>query len=365
MTLPYLGSILPIEVLMKSLELKYLNSLTFGQQAMSSIIKIGEYKGMQELFYMQSPEALKFLVENAKIESTESSNRIEGITAPHNRIEKIILAGSAPRTRSEQEIAGYRDGLNLIHEVGKNMPFSINVILQLHNMLYRYMGMEGGRWKNGDNEITEKRPDGTVRVRFKPVSAFDTSRYMDGLVENYKNAIEREHREPLVVIPLAIFDFLAIHPFTDGNGRTGRLLTLLLMYHFGFEVGRYISLERIVEESKETYYDALEKSSAGWHEGKHNIHPWLEYFWGIVIRAYKEFEDRVGVVTDEKSSKTDLIRSSVSKKTEPFSISDIEKECLSAGRDMIRLVLRQMRDEGTIKSTGKGRSAKWIRIKEK
>jgi len=346
---------------MKSLELKKINSLTFDRETVSSIKRIGEFKGKQELFYKQSPEVLKCLVENAKIESTVSSNRIEGITAPQKVIEGMILKSVAPKNRSEKEIAGYRDALALIHEVHENMPFTTNVILQLHTMLYRYEGEDKGRWKTSENEITEISSDGTKRIRFKPVSAFDTPRYMDLLIEHYKIAMEKERVEPLVVIPLTVLDFLCVHPFNDGNGRTARLLTLLLLYHFGYEVGRYISLERIIEESKETYYETLGKSSTGWHEGKHDVFPWLDYFYGVLLRSYKEFEDRVITVKTGKGEKADMIRNSVMSKFLPFSISDIQKECRGISRDMVRLILRQMRDEGIIVSTGKGRSAKWIK----
>ncbi|MBI5186146.1 MAG: Fic family protein [Nitrospinae bacterium] len=347
---------------MHSLTLPYIKKLAFDAEAVSALKSIGECKGKQTLFFTQTPEILNTLKKVSIVESIESSNRLEGITAPHKRIEGIVLKSTQPRNRSEQEIAGYRDALNLIHESAEHMPFSENVILQLHSMIYRYLPSEGGFWKKTDNRIVDKNPDGSIkRVRFEPTSALATPGQMAKLLEYYHSARDHENREPLVVIPLAVLDFLCIHPFTDGNGRVARLLTLLLLYHSGYEVGRFISLERIFEESRETYYESLEKSSVGWHEAGHDVTPWMAYFWGVLLRAYKEFEDRVGNIRASKGSKTEQIRKAVERKTGLFSISDIERECPGTSRDMVRHILRQLRDEGAIFSTGQGRNAKWQR----
>lgn len=349
---------------MHSLKPQYLQRLTFNDSALSSLKIIGEYRGKQELFMHQTPEVLESLRQLSMVESSESSNRIEGITAPYHRIEAIVLKDTKPKNRSEQEIAGYRDVLTLIHESAKEMAFTTNVILQIHNMLYRYIPTQSGRWKMIDNEIIEKNSDGvTHRVRFKPTSAVTTPQAMQDLIDYYKQAIDISHQEPLVIIPLVIFDFLCIHPFTDGNGRTSRLLTLLLLYHFGYEVGRYISLERIFESSKETYYEALEASSYHWHEGKHDVQPWLNYFWGTLIRSYREFEDRVGSIRTGKGSKTDQVMHVINNKIAHFTISDIEKECPGVSRDMVRKILRVMRNEGIIKTVGVGRNATWTKLK--
>ena len=298
----------------------------------------------------------------AIIESSESSNRLEGITAPRKRVEAIVKEISTPEDRSEQEIAGYRDALALIHESAAHMTLRVNVILQLHSMIYRYLPTDGGRWKMADNQIVERNTDGSIRrVRFEPVSAFDTPGVMDRLVDSYGHAINDLSAEPLVVIPAAVFDFLCVHPFTDGNGRTARLLTLMLLYHFEYEVGRFISLERIFEESNDTYYECLEASSRNWHEGRHDINPWLRYFWGVILRAYSEFEERVGTITKGRGSKTIHIRRVIGRKTKPFSISEIEGDCPGISRDMIRVVLRQMRDEGILRLEGKGRGSKWVK----
>lgn len=346
---------------MHSLEEAYLARLRFSADQISTLKRIGEFRGMQELFTRQTPEVLESLKKVAMVESSESSNRLEGITAPHERIEAIVLKSAAPQDRSEQEITGYRDALNLIHEAHAHVDLSNNVILQLHAMVQRYLPRPGGNWKLTDNEIVDLKPDGSRRVRFKPVLAAKTPQAMDLLMERYRRAVVQDQKEPLVALPLAILDFLCIHPFSDGNGRVSRLLTLLLLYRFDFQVGRYISLERIFEESKETYYETLEKSSQGWHEGKHDVMPWLNYFWGVLLRAYGEFEERVGTVKDGRGNKTEQVRLAVGRRTMPFAISDIESDCHGISRDMIRLVLRQMRDKGEITSTGKGRGAKWVK----
>ena len=346
---------------MSSLDQKYLEGLTFSAEQISTLRALGEYRGKQALFFKQSPEALKSLQLVAKIESSESSNRLEGIVLPHKMIEELVLKDTTPKTRSEQEIAGYRDALNLIHESGEHMPFTANVILQLHGLLCRYMANPGGRWKATDNEIIEKHPDGTKRIRFIPTKAHLTPNAIELLSANYSHIVQERKHDELILIPLAILDFLCIHPFSDGNGRMSRLLTLMLLYQFNYQVGHYISLERIFEDSKEGYYETLEASSKHWHEGKHDVKPWLNYFWGAVLRAYREFEDRVGVITTSRGSKSELVRLAVNRRMAPFSISDIESACPGTSRDMVRQVLRKMRDEGLVTASSGGRGAMWHR----
>ena len=350
---------------MHSLKVNYLNSLSFSSEQAATLRAIGEFQGKQALYTEQTPQILESLKQVAVIESSESSNRLEGITAPHDRIEALVLQKTTPKNRSEQELAGYRDALALIHESGEHMEFTNNIILQLHSMIYRYLPNPGGKWKATDNEIVERNPDGTVkRVRFTPTPAHLTPKQMDELVARYKEITNPPDKDPLIILPLAILDFLCIHPFTDGNGRMARLLTLMLLYHFDYEVGRYISLERVFEQSKETYYETLEASSKHWHEGKHNVMPWLNYFWGVLIKAYREFEERVGTIQTGRGSKTSQIKQSINRKIGPFAISDLESDCPGISRDMIRNVLRSLRDDGAIKAQGRGRSAKWIKLKD-
>lgn len=345
---------------MKSLKPEFLQKIRLSQEHASSLRTIGEYRGKQELYTHQTPEVLKSLKMIAMIESSESSNRLEGIEAPRERIQKIVLRDTRPRSRSEQEIAGYRDALNLIHESAEHMDYTVNIIKQLHSLVYRYMPADGGRWKMTDNNIVEKDADGNiVRVRFETVSPVATPQAMENLAGQFRAAVSEANNEPLVLVPLTILDFLCIHPFSDGNGRVARLLTLLLLYRFGHGVGRFVSLERIFEESKDSYYDTLFLSSQGWHEGRHDIFPWMTYFWGVLIRAYKEFEDRVGTITGGKGKKTEQIIQAVNRRIRPFSISEIENDCPGISRDWIRLVLRKLGREGKIEVRGKGRGAKW------
>ena len=346
---------------MHSLTAQFLAGLRFGAEQAATLRAVGEFRGRQELHYRQAPEALAGLLEVAKIESSESSNRLEGVNVPPDRIRRLVVHQAQPRNRSEQEVAGYRDALALIHDSGREMAFTPNVLLQLHGMLYRYMPNPGGRWKPTDNDIVERRPDGTSRVRFKPVPAHLTPMAVEQLATNYASAVQMPQLDSLIVVPLAILDFLCIHPFADGNGRMARLLTLMLLYHFNYEVGRYISIERVYEQTKEGYYETLEASSQGWHEGRHDPNPWLNYFWGVMLRAYREFEERVEEVRKRKGSKSEQVRAVVLAKQVPFSISEIEADCPNVSRQTVRLVLREMSREGLIASTGKGRSAKWVR----
>lgn len=346
---------------MRSLTPPYLNALAFTTEDAATLQALGERRGRQTLFQRQAPEVLKSLLQHAVVESIISSNRIEGVTAPEPRIEGIALRATTPRGRSEQEIAGYRDALALVHENHEHMELSTAVLLQLHAMIYRYTGAPGGQWKLVDNQIAETAPDGTVRrIRFEPVRWSETPQAIDDLARLHRDA-GLANRSPLVTAPLAVLDFLCIHPFTDGNGRVARLLAVLLLHRADYIVGRYVSLDPIIEESKETYYESLERSSQGWHEGRHDARPWLRYFWGVVLRAYSEFEERVGAVDRARGAKTARILAAVDRRIGPFSIAEIERECPGTSREMVRLVLRRLRDDGVIEPVGRGRGAKWRR----
>jgi Fic family protein len=342
----------------------YLDRLRFSAEHGATLRALGQFRGRQDLFRRQAPEVLEALREAAIIESAESSNRIEGVTAPRERIKELILKPAAPRDRSEEEIAGYRDALSLIHESATEMAFSTNVVLQLHGLLYRYQAGVGGRWKMAPNEIVERNADGSFRrVRFVPVSPVATPDAMEALTAGYSRALDQQ-REPLLLIPLAILDFLCIHPFADGNGRMARLLTLQLLYREGYDVGRYVSLERVVEESRETYYEALEASSKGWHEGRHDALPWATYLWGVLLRAYREFEGRVGTIRGGRGAKTDLVEQAVARRTHAFGIAEIEAESPGVSREMVRHVLQRLRDAGKLAVEGSGRGARWVPRKQ-
>lgn len=345
---------------MKSLTPAYLGGLSFTGDDLAAIRQLGEASGKQQLWMAQTPEPLEALRSVAIIESTESSNRIEGVVAPAGRLRDIVLHATAPRDRSEQEIAGYRDVLQLVHESYADMPFTANIVRQLHQRLFAYHPAGGGEWKSVDNDIVEKDAAGNItRVRFKPVAAHLTGDAMRQTEVLHAEAV-RDATEPLVLSGLTVLDFLCIHPFRDGNGRMARLLTLLLLYHAGHRVGRYISLERVIEESKDGYYESLERSSQGWHEGSHDAKPWLRYYWGVLTRAYRELEQRMGTVTG-KGSKSERVHAAVARRIGPFRIRDIEDECPDVSRDLIRMVLRELRDRGALRTEGSGPGARWVK----
>lgn len=347
---------------MHSLASHYLDSLQFSAPQLETLHRIGEYQGKQALYAERLPEVLKTMRRIAQVESAESSNRIEGIQAPRKRIQGIVIEHTTPDNRSEQEIAGYRDVLTLIHDAAADMDVTANVIRQLHATMYRYLPQPGGNWKMVDNEIVERDPTGVVRVRFKPVPAVATPQAMEDLASGLRRALYGEERPGLVVAPLAVLDFLCIHPFADGNGRVSRLLTILLLYRMGHQVGRYISLERVIEESKETYYEALARSSRQWHEGRHDPHPWLDYFWGVLLRAYSEFTERVGALNRGGGSRAVLVREAVARMVGPFALADIKAECPGVSSPTIKRELVAMRDEGIVLLDGRGRGAKWRRV---
>lgn len=337
----------------------YLNKLVVPQRIITMIRKVGEQKGKQELYKKQAPEMLENLRQVALIQSTESSNRIEGIVADDRRLRAIVEEKVNPANRSESEIAGYRDVLNTIHQSHEHIPFTEQVVLQLHRDLLKYAGEDGGEWKRTQNEISEELLDGTKRIRFMPVAPHLTEEAMRTLHGRYVDVELTHGLDPLLLIPFYVLDFLCIHPFRDGNGRMARLLSLLLLYHHGYEVGRYVSLERIIEQTKESYYDTLYKSSQGWHESKHDVLPWTEYFLSTILAAYGEFENRFGKVSKGRGSKTDTVKSAIDRFVTDFSLTDIEKSCPLVSRDMIRHVLFDLKKDGLVVCLGRGPAARW------
>lgn len=323
---------------------------------------IAEYKGKQELYIKQSPQVLKSLMEMAIIESAESSNRIEGVTVEKSRLKPLLIGHSRPRDRSEEEVAGYHKALDLIHLKYESLRITPQTIKELHR-LCRGEAWDAGKWKEKDNDIIRKYPDGRVEVIFKPVSAKDTPETIKQLCLVYENSIAHLKYPDLYAVACLVLDFLCIHPFRDGNGRVSRLLTLLALYQHGYQVGKYISIERITEQSKETYYESLNKSSQKWHQAKHNVFPWFNYFLGTVIGAYKEFEERAGNLKPARGAKTEIVIRVIENKFGEFTISDIERECPAVSRDMIRIVFRQLQKEKKIHCLGKGKSAKWQKAK--
>lgn len=339
-----------------------LKNLMMPMETVHLIAKINEYKGKQELYKQQAPQILDTLKNMAVIQSTKASNAIEGIIITDVRLKSIMENKTDPFDRSEGEIVGYRDVLQLIHSSYEAIPVNGNVILQLHKELYRYIPIEGGRWKNVDNIISETYPDGSKRIRFEPVSAFATPAAMHSLCQELRERMSKGDVEPLILTSLFILDFLSIHPFNDGNGRMARLLTLLLLYNFGFEVGRYISLEKIIEDSKVRYYENLRLSSQGWHENQNNIFPWINYLLGTIVAAYKELEERVGIIETKKGNKTTRIRSYIEHKIGYFTKADIRQACPDVSDATINRVLNELKEEKAIVVNGLGRGAKWRKI---
>jgi Fic family protein len=346
----------------KSFAPGFLERLPLTQGMLRAVRLLGEFKGRQDLYKQQIPQALETLRQAAVIQSTEASNRIEGVTAPLKRIQALVAEKTEPRNRSEQEIAGYRDVLNTIHSNYSDIPFNTGIVLQFHRDLYRYAAGEGGKWKPADNTIEEVRPDGERVVRFRPVAAHATPEYMERLHADFRQVWETGEVERLLLIAAYVLDFLCVHPFHDGNGRMARLLTLLLLYHAGYEVGRYVSLERVVEQSRESYYETLQRSSAGWHDGKHDLIPWIEYFLGVVTAAYKEFEERAGKLTAARGAKTEMVLGTIGAIRGDFSVKDLQQRCPHVGIDLLRKILRGERKAGRVECLGKGPDARWRRL---
>lgn len=348
---------------MRSFESGFLERQPIPHSLLRTIRLLGEYRGKETLFIQQTPQVLESLRHVAIIQSTESSNRIEGIEAPPERLKKLVEQKTTPQNRSEQEIAGYRDVLATIYANHADMPFTPGLVLQLHRDLYQFAAQQGGRWKMTDNEISETRADGTKITRFRPTHAHQTPDAMNRLHTLFGEQWERGEIDSLLLIPAYVFDFLCVHPFTDGNGRMARLLTLLLLYQAGFEVGRYISLEHIIENQREGYYDALHKSSRDWHEGTHTLLPWWEYFLGVMLLgAYREFERRTGELTSAHGAKTEMVMATIQKLPATFRYADLAQACPNISRPTIKRVLGQLRQEGKVKCVRPGRDALWEKI---
>jgi len=324
------------------------------------LTELAEARGKQELFTRQSPQKLKVLREHALIESAISSNRIEGVEVDQSRVGTLIFGKPALRDRDEEEVRGYRDALKLIHESGPRLPINEATIKRLHK-LCRGEIWDAGVYKERDVDIIQTYADGRSRVRFKTVPAKRAPQAMAAMVEFWERGV-REKWVPSLVLAAALnLDFLCIHPFRDGNGRVSRLLFLLACYHCGLEVGRYISLERLIEQNKERYYEVLEQSSQRWHDGKHDPWPTINFLLFILTQACKEFEERVGKLKAPRGEKTALIEASIARQPGDFSVSDLLHDCPGVGVDLIRQVLKRQKEAGLLICLGRGPAAKWRR----
>ena len=347
---------------MRNFDYSLLRARTFDREVINYIGLIHEFKGRQQLYLEQKPRELETLVEIAKIQSTESSNAIEGIATTKARLKSLMADKTTPRDRGEKEIKGYRHVLNVIYENFDYVPIRKNYILQLHKMLYQFTEERfGGSFKDTPNEIDMVYPDGRTVLLFKPLEPFETPEAVEKLCEEYDKAINKYGIDPLIAIPVFIHDFLCIHPFNDGNGRMSRLLTTLLLYKSGFVIGRYISLEKKIEITKDEYYVALQESSKNWHEEKNDDTAFIKYILGTIVAAYRDFEERVNML-GKKVSARDMVEKAIRSKIGKFTKNDIMELCPEIGRGSVENSLKALCEEGIIKKEGQGRATFYYTI---
>ncbi|MFA6778632.1 MAG: Fic family protein [Paludibacteraceae bacterium] len=321
-----------------------------------------EFRGKQELYIEAESDVLTALLDIAKIQSIKASNKIEGIYTSDERLEALVMERSEPRNRSEEEIAGYREVLATVHDSYEYIPVRPNNILQLHRDLYSFSSIyTGGKFKNTDNVIAESGKDGSQRVRFAPVPAFQTAEAMDMLCSEFNSAMERSEYDHLLLISMFVLDFLCIHPFIDGNGRMSRLLTLLLLYRSGYIVGKYVSMEMPIEETKETYYEALQNSSVGWHDNTSDYASFVRYYLGVVLKGYNEFQDRIEHLKYRKLSKTDRVKAVFDKRLGIIRKSDIASFCPDISETTIERTLKELLESGFVDKVGKGRATGYVK----
>lgn len=335
----------------------------WDSEILGLIAAIYKEAGKQEMYLKQRPEELEKLVEIAKVQSTEASNAIEGIVTTSTRIRQLVEEKTAPRNRDEQEIAGYRDALNIIHENFDAIPITRNYILQLHKVLYSHMNNPmAGQTKSVQNYISATYPDGHTETLFTPLAPFETPEALERICDEYNRVIGNMEAEPLIVIPIFIHDFLCIHPFNDGNGRMSRLLTTLLLYRNGFYVGKYISLEAKIAKNKDLYYAALRQAQEGWHEETEDAVPFIKYLLGIILSAYRDFEERFSLV-EQKKPALETVRQATLNKIGRFSKQDIRELCPALSVSSIEGALRKLVASGELKREGNGKSTCYYRLK--
>ena len=346
---------------MRSLDYKETYQKLLTPEIVSCLAQIHEQKGQQNLFIEAHKDALSELLEIAKIQSTEASNRIEGIITTDDRLKKIVRNKTTPRNRNEREIAGYRDVLTTIHEDYDYIPVRPGTLLQLHRDLYKFNNPGfGGHYKNSDNIIAEEMADGTQVIRFQPVPAWETPEAVEALCNAFNDALKDPNMDPLLLMPIFILDFLCIHPFNDGNGRMSRLLTLLILYRAGYIVGRYISLEKLIADNKESYYEALQDSDAGWHEGENDYLPFARYMLGVIIAAYQDFTNRVQILVAKGLSKPDRVREIIRNSSRKMTKAEIMAQCPDVSERTVQRALTSLMESGEIIKIGGGRYTSYI-----
>ena len=347
---------------MRTFNYAALKNQSWDSEILGLVAAIYKEAGKQELCLKQRPEELEKLVEIAKIQSTEASNAIEGIVTTSTRIKQLVEEKTTPKNRDEQEIAGYRDALNIIHENFDAIPITRNYILQLHKVLYSHMhNPMGGKTKSVQNYISATYPDGHVETLFTPLAPYETPEALDRICEEYNRVIGNMEVEPLIAIPVFIHDFLCIHPFNDGNGRMSRLLTTLLLYRNGFYVGKYISLEAKIAENKDLYYSALQQAQTGWREGTEDVLPFIKYLLGTILAAYKDFEDRF-LLVETKLPALETIRRATMNQIGRFTKQDIREQCPALSISSIEGALRKLVDAGELKREGAGKNITYYRL---
>ena len=347
---------------MRTFNYSVIQKTKWDSEILGLIAAIYKEAGKQELYLKQKPEEMEKLVEIAKIQSTEASNAIEGIVTTNTRMRQLVEEKTAPRNRNEQEIAGYRDALNIIHEDFDAIPVTRNYILQLHGILYSHMNNPlAGRTKNVQNYISSTWPDGHTETLFTPLAPYETPEALDRICEEYNRVIGNMEAEPLIVIPVFIHDFLCIHPFNDGNGRMSRLLTTLLLYRNGFYVGKYISLEAKIAKNKDLYYEALQQSQTDWHDGNENVLPFIKYLLGTILSAYRDFGTRFELV-EIKRPALEIVRLATMNKIGRFSKQDIIGLCPSLSASSIEVALRKLVASGVLEREGRGKSIRYHRM---
>ena len=331
----------------------------------SLLTKIHEYKGEQNLFIESNSDKLTELLEIAKIQSTEASNKIEGICTSDDRLKQLVMDKTMPKTRNEKEIAGYRDVLTTIHENYEYIPIRSNYLLQLHGDLYKFTGLSvGGKYKSVDNVIAEIDVNGNRSIRFQPVEAWQTPEAINNICEAYNDALN-DGIDPLLIMPMFILDFLCVHPFNDGNGRMSRLLTLLLLYKSGYIVGKYISIEKLIERSKDTYYETLKASSIGWHEGANDYIPFVEYYLGVIIASYREFSSRVQTLIESGMSKPEKVREIIRNHVGKITKAQIMQKCPDISLVTVQRTLAELVEKNEVIKISGGRYTSYIWNEEK
>ncbi len=346
---------------MRDFNYSLLKELKWDSETVNYLTAIHEAKGKQELYLKQHPEKLNKLIEIAKVQSTESSNDIEGIRTTNTRLKRLLSDKTTPKNRAEEEIAGYKDVLTVIHESFEYIPMTANYILQLHKILYSHSEKSiGGKFKNVQNYITLTE-NGKESILFTPLAPYETPGAIEKICNEFNIAISKCEVDPLILIPIFIHDFLCIHPFSDGNGRMSRLLTTLLLYRNGYMVGKYISLESKIAKNKTAYYDALEKSQVGWEKGKEDVVPFIKYLLGTIIAAYRDFEDRMELVS-ESDSALDMVRKAVTTKIGKFTKMDIVAMCPSLSNSSVESSLKKLKQDGFIEKKGASRATYYVKI---